>query len=103
MRAQVETAFLPERSSTPDRPIVPQDFKEGARSEPPNRVNHEEDTEDWNADLTESRKPSLTADTAIVPQETNESDHREFVDQRAEKAKREEEESDLSGWMMTSD
>jgi hypothetical protein len=131
MRSQGETAYLPERPSTPDRPIVPQDFKEGGRGEPApwsaNRAKREENTEDWKADLTESPKPSRTAEQAIVPQETNESDHGEFMDRQAKKVEREEDfedgkaeptsgdsriyerlvpqdimESDLSTWMMTS-
>jgi hypothetical protein len=94
MRSQGETAYLPERPSTPDRPIVPQDFKEGGRGNPApwsaNRAKREEDTEDWKADPTESPKPSRTADHAIVPQETNASDHGEFVDRQAKKVECEE-------------
>jgi hypothetical protein len=131
MRSQGETAYLPGRPSTPDRPIVPQDFKEGGRGEPApwsvNRAKIEENTEDWKEDLPESPKPSPTADHAIIPQETNASDHGDFVDRQAKKVEREEDiedreaeaasresrvyerlvpqdimESDLSAWMMTS-
>jgi hypothetical protein len=130
-RAQGETVYFPERPRTPDRPIVPQDFKDGGRGEPApwsvNRAKIGENTEDWKADLTESPKPSRTAEQAIVPQGTNASDHEEFADQQAKKVEREEDfedwkaettsgesrvferlvpqdimESDLSTWMMTS-
>jgi hypothetical protein len=131
IRSHGKARHLPDRPSTPDRPIVPQDFKEGGRGEPApwsvNRAKRKETTEDWKADLTESPKPSRTADRAIVPQETNASNHGGFVDQQAKKVEFEEDfedreaettagesrvferlvpqdirESDLSTWMMTS-
>jgi hypothetical protein len=94
---------LPERPRTPNNPIVPQDFKEGSRSETANRVECEETTEDWKSDITERPKPSRTTDQAILPQKHNESDHVELVDRRAQKAKREKDAKDRKAETVSGD
>jgi hypothetical protein len=103
MQSHHSSHHLTERPSTPDRPIVPQDFKEGSRSEPTNRVSREEATEDWETDHPERPKPSRTADQAILPQKHNESDHVELVDRRAQKTKREKDAEDRKAETVSGD